>query len=645
MDGADTIRHEWTPERVEAFKEAFYEFCRYVKINSKEKGPIRLGEHLYRAQLRFLDFVFDGLSHDKHDFKHMKSRQLGVSTITRALGIFWLGIHDGLKGYCILDTNPHKEEARLELIDMINSLPASYKFPRIKRENRDIIILENGSQISFAVAGTKETKSSGNLGRGSGVNMVIASEMCSWVGYENVVSFKNSLATTFPDRLYIWESTGRGPGLWDDMWEEAKADTNHQCALFTGFWAREDQIIPRNDPDFERYGRQVPTPAEAKKINQVKEWYGWQITPEQLAWVRRYLDPLAKTEGDTPAEFEGDVTKVREQAWTEKDSALMVDSTFFHPEAISEIADKWASNDFKAYSFSAGVEFTDLKVYKALNAASVELKVWEEPENEAVYVVAGDVAHGTNENNDRSSITVMRCYADGMDQVAEYASPLVTTQQYAWIVMALAAWYAGDTADVYLIVELNGPGMAVWDEIRDLRRNLQNGYQSRYIAEQGLTNIFRNVKNYFYSRPDSMAAGKAWHWKTSPGPGPSGKVRLMERCRDFVGNGMLHIRSIATLKEMESMTRVGDTIEAPGSKKDDRAVAVALSVQCWEQRARRNLSINKRTRDNEAKKRRLSITDKASLFHTNQLQTFFAAKKIQSNRSQRVLSRRAWRGR
>src|SRR5215469_11277899 len=114
----------WNPQKVSTFRAQFYEFLNYVSINSKENGNIVLGEHLYPAQTRFLDQVFEGLAEDKHDIKHLKSRQLGVSTITRALSLFWLGVHSGLKGYMVMDTDQHKEEARLEILGMIDMLPA-----------------------------------------------------------------------------------------------------------------------------------------------------------------------------------------------------------------------------------------------------------------------------------------------------------------------------------------------------------------------------------------------------------------------------------------------------------------------------------------------------------------------------------------
>ena len=337
--------------------------------------------------------------------------------------------------------------------------------------------------------------------------------------------------------------------------------------------------------------------------------------------------------------------KVREQSWIEEDSWQMSDAVFFNADDLNRACEKHVSNRFKTYTFQTGLEFIDTKAFPSPNSRSIDFKVWEEPELNACYVVSGDVGYGSNENNDRSAIQVLRCYADGVDQVAEYANPLITARQFAWVVMAVAAWYAGENADVYLIIELNGPGYAVWDEIESLKRNLATGYQSQEVKEKGLQDIFRNVKNYMYTRPDSLGSGKSYQWKTSAGPGPAGKVRLMERLRDFFSNDMIHVRSFPTLEEMQSVSRDGDSIEAQGSKKDDRVMALAFGVRCWEERAKKRLSALRRTRENEKSKRMLTVLDQARLFHSNMLENVFAQKRVSRNKELAMMRRAAWRRR
>jgi hypothetical protein len=612
----------WNPGKVAVFKTAFFEFLQDVRINSKELGNVCLGEVLYRAQLRFLDQLFDGLSQDKHDFKHLKSRQLGVSTITRALALFWMGIHHGLKGYLVMDTDQHKEEARLEILAMIDSLPPRLAFPRVKRQNRYLIELANGSLLNFASAGVKAGKQSGVLGRSSGINFVIASEMCSWENTEGLEAFMNALAQDFENRLYIWESTGRGYNQWWEMWTEARKDDVHQVCVFSGWWAKDNQVIHQNDPDWELYGIWPLTDKEKKKILAVRDLYGWEISPEQIAWVRRHSDPNARAEVGNAPEFEPSQLRLVEQPWTEHEAFAMTGATFFDPEVLTTQASTHTSQRYKTYSYMTGIEFQDCRIFPARNKRSVELKVWDDPDEDGIYVIASDVAFGINDRNDRSSIQVLRCYADGLDQVAEYAWPLINSRAFAWVIASLLGWYAGERAQVYNILEINGPGEATWNELQSLKRQLAHGYAQKSVEEKGLNNIFRNVHNYIYNRSDAMGPGFSWQWKTNV----QLKVTIMERLRDFVSNGMLRIRSIETLEEMRSIARDGDSIEAQGNHKDDRVLALALGVRCWEDRPRRALLGQKLTRDAVRARKVLTVQDQYRMFNDAQLEDFFKRK-------------------
>jgi hypothetical protein len=632
------MQHGWTRKYRLEFERSFYDFLSEARVNSKDFGEIILGEHLYRAQRTFFTTVFDGLEQDIHTFDALKSRQLGISTSTRALSVFWQGLHDGLAGACVFDTDMNKQNARREIETMIRSLPDSLDFPRIKANNRNSITLENDSTITFLAAGVKKSKGSGTLGRSLGLSMYHASELCSYDNEEGWEAFENSKSEIHVNRLYIRESTARGFNSWHDMWVEDRKDEAHIRCLFLGWWSKDSQMIPRNHPDFERYGVQPPTDKEIERIRQVRELYGWQISEEQLAWIRRKTDPTSEDQGDAPADYTPNVIRLQEQPFTEEDAFQMTGAVFFHPEKLTEQMNANVSNNYKTFMFAPGIEFTDMRIYKAPNARSIELKVWDEPQEDCVYVVSADPAFGSHEDNDRSAIQVLRCYADGCDQVAEYAWPLVSTRSFAWIILAIAAYYAKPMgSEVYLLVELNGPGMAVWDEIESTKRHINAGYQPREMDDKGLPNIFFNVRYYLYSRPDSLSAGKALMWKTSMAGGPSGKVRVMERLRDFTDNGMLKIRSKETLEEMRSVTREGDSIAAQGSNKDDRVMSLALGIRCWEERVRRTLSVTQRTREREWARLKLTPEDKYKMFTSYQFQQFLGEKKLLRQREQRAL--------
>jgi hypothetical protein len=609
----------WTPEYAQQVKAAFYEHLDQTWIKSKELGYVILGEHLLDGQTRVIETIFEGLGRDIHEFKILKSRQLGISTIVRALGLFWNGFFE-ITSALVFDTGPHLDEARMELIDMLEKFPESYKFPRKKRDNRYSLALNNGSRFGLLSAGVQKTKGGGGLGAGSAIVMAHRSELCGYGNAEALESFRHSLARQNPNRLFIDESTARGYNLWHEIWEEGKADPHCIC-IFIGWWSHDMQKIDRDDPEFVLYTDEPLSDEEKRKIREVKERYGHEITAEQLAWIRRELTPASNDNQDEAKDYSGDPLRLQNQPWTEEDAFQQTGSTFFAPESLTDQTNRWASSKYKAYMFACGFDFHDMRVYPTKSPKQFELKVWEEPVPDSCYIISADPAYGRSAKSDRSALQVLRCYSDGLDQVAEYAWQGINSQQLAWVIVALEAWYSADNSQIYRIVEINGPGDATWRELLSMKQKIATGYFTNQGFE-GLQDIQRNVRNYFYTRADTLHSGSALHLKTTE----MLKVSMMERLRDHIGTGMLHIRSHATIDEMRSITRDGDNIEAEGSKKDDRVTSLAFGVRMWDDRVRRMLMQGRRTREAEQAKRRRSLVDQVKLYNESQFQQFLALK-------------------
>src|SRR5215467_4879561 len=134
-DGAG-VMPGWSKQKRKTMEGAFYTFLDRCFINSKDYGRVCLGESLYWGQRYAISQIFDALEQDIHDIYILKSRQLGISTLVRALMIFFEGMFPGLKGAIVFDTDQNKQESRAELEVMINDLPKSLKFPAIKTNNR-----------------------------------------------------------------------------------------------------------------------------------------------------------------------------------------------------------------------------------------------------------------------------------------------------------------------------------------------------------------------------------------------------------------------------------------------------------------------------------------------------------------------------
>lgn len=632
----------WSHRKRESVELAFFRFIDRCYINSKDSGRICLGKNLYQGQRDTIEQIFDALEEDIHEVFILKSRQLGISTLVRALIIFLLGIFDGLKGAVVLDTSDNKQESRAEIEAMIEDLPESLKFSQIKANNRAGLTLSNNSKVLFMSAGVKKSKTSGTLGRSIGLSLATLSELCSYDNEEGLESFQNSLSDNNPDRLYIYESTARGFNTWWQMWKAARADPAHKRCIFLGFWSKQTQRIERSHPDFHLYGVQPPTDKEEKKIKEVRETYGYEVDAEILAWYRRKLNPALGQGEEESGDQNISTLKIQEQPWTEEEAFQQTGSVFFASENLTDLTNRHVNNKCKRFMFVCGEEFADMRIYRADNSRSTELKVWEEPVQDAVYVLGVDPAFGENEKNCNSAIQVLRCYADGVDQVAEYAWPLITTRHLAWALAALLGWYGAGRSEARYILELNGPGEATFNAIKELRLQIDSARFSSTntsLEERGLLDVFKNVRTYIFTRPDSMGSGYNYHWKTNT----QLKITLMERLRDLASNGKVHIRSMEVIEEMRSISREGDSIAAPGSMRDDRVIALALANYYWETRIRPRMVQERRTRASEEARQRLSIVDQVALFNQNNLDQMFAQKRQARTQSALQMARNSWR--
>lgn len=596
-----------------------------------------LADNLYRAQIMFYETIFDGLRQDIHDFYFLKSRQLGISTGTRPLSLYWLGMHEGLRGALVFDSAFNTSAARREIEETLQNLPARLHFPKIRSKNRDALILENDSWLMFMQAGTKNSRAGGGLGRSLGLNFVHASELSSWANEEGVTSFRQALAQDFENRLFINESTARGYELWYKLYTDAQKDQLTKRTCFIGWWAKDNQIIKKNDPKFSVYGVDPPNKREEERINTVRDLYDWDVTPEQLAWYRWTTDPSRDLEEDD----EEDSFLLSEQPWCESEAFQSTGSSFFMGEklsaAMSALQDEVKP---KTYRFLPGLDFVTSDIQPAKFKREVEFRVWEEPVTDAVYVVAADPAFGHDEDNDNSAVQVLRCFADGVEQAAEFASATIHPHHFAWLLWSIIGYYGSTMPGcrVQFICEINGPGAEVWRQFQATERIVRDGYLRAAAREKGIADIFGNVSRYIYTRADSMSGGGAWMFQTSG----KTKVPIMEACRGYFHNGMLLVRSMEALEEMRTITRSGDTIEAEGANRDDRTFSLALGIEGWT-KVRPSLISGNRTRAAEKAKVNISIEDQWQIYRNFQFSDFLKKSSGSRISTERQRARDQWR--
>ena len=565
----------------------FYEYIDHLTIDSKETGVSKL--ELYGSQLRFLSEVCEGLDRGVRHFVCLKARQLGISTVSLAIDLFWLSVHEGLQGALLVDTEGNRDKFRILLERYIASLPKGLRVGIIKH-NRLNLVLQNGSVLDYVVAGTR-SHARGVMARSRAWNFVHGTECSSWGSEEGIASLTASLAQKHPDRLYVFESTARGKNLFWAMWNDALEDTHTQKAFFIGWWAKEDYRVERDTPMFKEYWNGKLDAGEEALTTEVAAKYGVRITPEQIAW-HRWMRTVKISDADLMDQ---------EYPWTAEQAFIETGKSFFPAKRVADdIAFiRREQIAFRGYRYRMTDNFLQTEIEPVARARDTELRIWEEPHPNGIYVAGVDPAYGRSDLKDRHCIEIYRCFADALIQVAEYATDTPETYQVAWVLSHLAGVYK----NIWINLEINGPGPAVMRELQHLRQLLDSGYLREEAAKRQLNDVFQATRWYLYHRPDSLGAGYAYGWKTTM----DNKILILNQMRDAYSLRALRVRSVPLLQEMETVIQDGSAIQASGRNKDDRVFATALAHKAYIDWIRSNMIANQMTYESVIKLERAQL--------------------------------------
>ena len=530
----------------------FYKFCAELKIETKEEGLKKMGK-LLGTQTYVMEEINKGLKEDVHFFVILKGRQLGITTVSLALDLYWQFTHPGWQGTLVSDTEENRDMFRSTLGMYIDGLPKEYKIPLVAH-NRNQMVLKNRSRIFYQIAGNKS-----RLGQGKAITYLHATETASWGNDEGLASLIASLAEKNPQRLYIFESTAQGFNMFHDMYKTAKR-ARTQRAIFCGWWRNEYYSVGPDSKEYKVYWDGKLKPDEKEWVKEIKKLYGVEINSRQMAWWRWKMAEGIKDETLMYQEFPP----------TEDYAFVMTGTSFFSNSRCTDAAKHAKSLDYECYRYAFGQLFQDTECLPSSDRLAT-LRIWQQPIDTAYYVIGADPAYGSSDWADRFCIQVFRVYADGLDQVAEFATSELNTYQFAWVIAHLAGAYKNST----LNLEVNGPGQAVINELRNLKR-LAAAIQGPMAKD--MMDVLGSMQNYIWRRNDTMGglSNSIGFLTTS-----SSKERMLSYMKDYFERGMMGIFSMDTLEEMKGIVREDGFIGAPGRGKDDRVIATALATIAW----------------------------------------------------------------
>ena len=557
---------------------AFEAFTADIRIKSKEvhsDDPRGAPLAMWDSQRRFLHSLGAALDADIHVLNVLKSRQLGITTISLALvDVFWMAMHPNLTGCLVTDTEKNRNVNRELIVSYINSFPDNYFGDtfRIVGSNREMLKFSNGSRLDLLVAGTKRKSTA--WGEGVGYALCHATEVASYGDVEGLKSLEEGFAQNNPHRLFVFESTAKGHNHWATRWKEGLSKLTER-SIFIGWWAGDSNRIERGDPRFTKYGNVDASRDERDYINQVRELYDHRITKEQLAWIR-WKEDNAGAETDLLDQ---------NQPWTAEQAFVKTGKSFFPVGVLNKDIDRIidAGVQFKGYMYAADSDFYSFQLIP-LNSAEghtidmVQLKVWFEPVPEGRYVIGCDPAYGRNDHKDAHCISVWRCYADKLEQVAEFNTPDLEAKHAAWVLFHLAAAYRNCIVNL----EINGPGTLYMAEFDHLRQLLSAEMNMARTASRDWTDAGSQARWYLYNRPDSMGGGYMYNFSSNF---RTVSTIMYQLSGEYITNNLIPY-SVKLLQEMQIVVREENGhIGAPESRdqdcKDDRVYAAALAMRAW----------------------------------------------------------------
>lgn len=571
----------------------FRNFVADIRIKSREQrssDPRGVPLVLWESQRRFLYEVGSGLDDGIHKFNCLKSRQLGVTTVSLAIDVFWVAVHDNLIAALVSDTEKNRDKNRSTIKHYVESFDEGYfgEAFRIKTDNRTRMEFSNGSRIDFLVAGVR--KKSTAWGEGEGYTLIHCTELASYADADGLKSLEEGFAQVNPSRLMINESTAKGYNHWRDRWISGQNKTHTERSFFIGWWASDVNRIAVSDPRYHKFGRFPASGDERELIHNVNVLHDFKVDREQLAWIR-WKESDAGSEQDLLQQ---------NQPWTADQAFVQSGRSFFQMKKINDDAKNIMDTNkkgpdqspyqYKGYRYEVDGDFFSFRMeeleFSQSNLELVELKVWQEPEKGGKYVIGFDPAYGRTEHKDGHAITVWRCFADKLVEVAEYVTDDVDLKYASWVLFHLCAAYG----DVMANVELTGPGREVMSEFDHLRQLLDVSMNRPKIEERQWQDAGANARWFLYHRADSPGAGYVHNTEANFNT----QQELMHGLRSSYVSEEIEIKSLRMLGQMRYVViDESGHIGAPDSSnpdiKDDLVYSSALAAQAWKAWVRKDM--------------------------------------------------------
>lgn len=461
-----------------------------------------------------------------------KSRQLGFTTLSLGLMLYYASTMPNTN-YLMLSYDDTSVKNIFEnLKRMYDSIPQQYKVKE-KRNNRDELVLENGSRIAVKVAGIKE------IGRSFTCQLIHCSEFAFWNDYQQekgLLALEQALAKN-PNSKLIIESTSNGIGNnFYNLFMSAYRGRSKYKAFFYGWYGNKKQFKHEYDIAEQWYksingGKRLSnSPYELDDYERKLLEKG--ATLKQLMWRRWKLLDISLD--DFKQEFPS----------FPEESFISTGNSVFNPKTITERYN---------YLFNplGRKELIDLPK-SLIPYINNGLYIYKDRKRNEKYFGGVDVASGLGGNNDYSAVNILDSSGE---QVATFYRNDLPVYKFVKLVYDLGHYF---NYCMYLI-ERNSYGL---DLIHRLRKEML------YIQ-------VLKVKKF-----DKAKGQKVWEygWYTDN----VNKTKLINDLKEVFDEGIILVNDRETLDEMKIFVDTNGKLgnERGNGKHDDLVISLGLAVQC-----------------------------------------------------------------
>jgi hypothetical protein len=178
-------------------------------------------QHPQRGKILFTLYPFQekvlNLFKDNPYSLILKSRQLGISTLTAGYSLWMMLFHEGKNVLCVATKQETAKNLVTKVKFMYDNLPSWLQIST-EENNKLTLRLTNGSQI-------KATSAASDAGRSEAVSMLVVDEAAFIEGIDNIWASAQQTLSTGGGAIVL--STPNGTGNWfHKMWTKAEAKEN-----------------------------------------------------------------------------------------------------------------------------------------------------------------------------------------------------------------------------------------------------------------------------------------------------------------------------------------------------------------------------------------------------------------------------------